>query len=146
MAKTARIEVRTDPEREALLKQAASLTNQPLTSFVLDAAEQRAKEVVAEANTTVVPSTFFDELLLALDDPPQSNEAMRKAARQAQPLVEQRRGEDTRSRHDESIGSGRTWVWTEAGAVFAYFTLVGHVIEREVLPRRLGRGSPEQIP
>jgi hypothetical protein len=30
MAKTARIEVRTDPEREALLKQAASLTNQTL--------------------------------------------------------------------------------------------------------------------
>jgi uncharacterized protein (DUF1778 family) len=47
MAKTARIEVRTDPEREALLKQAASLTNQTLTGFVLDAAEQRAKEVVA---------------------------------------------------------------------------------------------------
>jgi uncharacterized protein (DUF1778 family) len=90
MAKTARIEVRTDPEREALLKQAASLTNQTLTSFVLDAAEQRAKEVVAEANTSVVPSTFFDGLLRALDDPPQSNEAMRKAARQSQQLVEQR--------------------------------------------------------
>jgi uncharacterized protein (DUF1778 family) len=90
MAKTSRIEVRTDPEREALLKQAASLTNQTLTGFVLDAAEQRAKEVVAEANTTVVHSTFFDELLLALDDPPQSNEAMRNAARQSQQLVEQR--------------------------------------------------------
>ena len=89
MAKTARIEVRTDPEREALLKQAASLTNQTLTSFVLDAAEQRAKEVVAEANTTIVPSTFFDELLLALDDPPKANEAMRKAAHRAQQRVEQ---------------------------------------------------------
>jgi uncharacterized protein (DUF1778 family) len=90
MAKTARIEVRTDPEREALLKQAASLTNQTLTSFVLDAAEQRAKEVVAEATTTVVPSIFFDELLRALDDPPEANEAMRKAARRAQRHVEQR--------------------------------------------------------
>jgi len=90
MAKTARIEVRTDPEREALLKQAASLTNQTLTSFVLDAAEQRAKEVVAQASTTVVPSTFFDELLLALDEPPKANEAMRRAAHRAQQRVEQR--------------------------------------------------------
>jgi uncharacterized protein (DUF1778 family) len=90
MAKTARIEVRTDPEREALLKQAASLTNQTLTSFVLDAAEQRAKEIVAEASTTIVPSAFFDELLLALDDPPKANEAMRKAAHRAQQSVEQR--------------------------------------------------------
>ncbi len=48
--------------------------------------------------------------------------------------------------HAESIRSGRTWVWTEAGAVVAYFTLVGHVIEREVLPRKLGRGSPDRIP
>jgi GNAT superfamily N-acetyltransferase len=48
--------------------------------------------------------------------------------------------------HAESIRSGRTWVWTTAGAVVAYFTLVGHVIEREVLPRRLERGSPDRIP
>lgn len=89
MAKTARIEVRTDPEREALLKQAASLSNQTLTGFVLDAAEQRAKEVVAKANTTVVPSSFFDDLLLALDDPPKANPAMRKAARRSRQLVEQ---------------------------------------------------------
>ena len=62
MVKTARIEVRTDPESEALLKQAASLTNQTLTSFVLD----------------------------ALDQPPKANRAMRKAARRRQQHVAQR--------------------------------------------------------
>jgi hypothetical protein len=48
--------------------------------------------------------------------------------------------------HAESISSGQTWVWTTAGAVVAYFTLVGHVIGREVLHRRLRRGSPDRIP
>jgi GNAT superfamily N-acetyltransferase len=48
--------------------------------------------------------------------------------------------------HAESIRSGRTWIWTANGAVVAYFTLVGHVIERAVLSRQLGRGSPERIP
>jgi uncharacterized protein (DUF1778 family) len=90
MAKTARIEVRTDPEREALLRQAASLTNQTLTGFVLDAAERRAREVVAEANTTMVPSAFFDELLDALEQAPEPNQAMRKAARRRRRLVTQR--------------------------------------------------------
>lgn len=90
MSKTARIEVRTDPDREALLKRAASLTNQTLTSFILDAAERRAEQVVAEANTTVVPAAFFDELLDALDQPPEPNSPMRKAARRLGRLVEQK--------------------------------------------------------
>ncbi len=90
MAKTARIEVRTDPEREALLKHAANLTNQTLTSFVLDAAERRARQVVEEASTTVVPSAFFDQLLDALDQPPSPNDPLRAAARRLDRLVEQR--------------------------------------------------------
>jgi len=35
---------------------------------------------------------------------------------------------------------------TRAGTVVTYFTLVGHIIEREVLPRQLGRSSPDRIP
>jgi uncharacterized protein (DUF1778 family) len=90
MAKTARIEVRTDPEREALLKEAASLTDQTLTGFILDAASRRAEEVITQANTTVVPSAFFDTLLDALDKPPTASAALQKAARRLDQLVEQR--------------------------------------------------------
>ncbi len=89
MAKTARIEVRTDAEREALLKRAAGLTNQTLTNFILEAAEERALRVVAEANTTVVPAEYFDELLAALERPPTPNPALRDAAKRLAGLVEQ---------------------------------------------------------
>ena len=89
MAKTARIEVRTDPEREALLKEAASLTDQTLTGFILDAASRRAEEVITQANTTVVSSAFFDTLLDALDKPPTASAALQKAARRLDQLVEQ---------------------------------------------------------
>jgi uncharacterized protein (DUF1778 family) len=89
MAKTARIEVRTDPDCEALLKHAATLSNQTLTGFILDAAERRAHQVVAAANTTVVPTAFFDELLDALGRPPVANAAMRKSTQQLDRLVEQ---------------------------------------------------------
>ncbi|MHB8293967.1 MAG: GNAT family N-acetyltransferase, partial [Acidimicrobiales bacterium] len=46
----------------------------------------------------------------------------------------------------EAIRSGRTWVWTRAGPIVAYFTLAGHVIERQDLPHGIGRGSPDRIP
>ena len=90
MAKTARIEVRTDPEREALLKEAASLTDQTLTGFILDAASRRAEEVIAQTSTTVVPSEFFDALLGALEEPLASNVALQHAAQHLERLVEQR--------------------------------------------------------
>ena len=90
MPKTARIEVRTDPEHEALLKQAANLTNQTLTGFILEAAERRAEQVVAEANTTVVPFAFFDQLLEALDQPAEPNLATRKSAQKLGSLVSRR--------------------------------------------------------
>jgi uncharacterized protein (DUF1778 family) len=90
VVKTARIELRTDTEREALLKQAARLTNQTLTGFVLDAAERRAQEVVAEANTTMLPSAFFDQLLSALEQRPEANQALRKAARRRRRLIAQK--------------------------------------------------------
>ncbi len=50
------------------------------------------------------------------------------------------------ARHAEAMRSGRTWLWVQRGSVIAYFTLAGHMIERDVLPRKLGRGSPDRIP
>lgn len=51
------------------------------------------------------------------------------------------------ARHAHAMGTCKTTVW-HAGddAVVAYFGLTAHVIEREALPRKLGRGNPDQIP
>ena len=48
--------------------------------------------------------------------------------------------------HAEAIRSGRTWIWTHAGSVVGYFTLAGHIIDRQSLPHQVGRGSPDRIP
>jgi GNAT superfamily N-acetyltransferase len=42
----------------------------------------------------------------------------------------------------------RTFVWTasDASRVLGYYSLAGHLIQRDELPARLGRGSPRQIP
>lgn len=80
-ARTSRIELRTDPERERRIRYAAELEHQSLSAFVLDAAAERAEEVIASASSTVVPSDFFDQLWDALDAPAAPSPALRRRAR-----------------------------------------------------------------
>ena len=41
----------------------------------------------------------------------------------------------------------RTFVWTDqSGAVVAYYSLAGHVLARDAVPKKLGRGSPIETP
>jgi uncharacterized protein (DUF1778 family) len=81
MAKTARIELRAEPEQEERIRAAARLVNQSMTSFMVTAAVEKADEVIATWSTTTVSAEFFDELLAALDAPAQNNVALNKAAR-----------------------------------------------------------------
>ena len=48
--------------------------------------------------------------------------------------------------HAEAMRTGRTWVWTRDRTVVAYYTLAGHLLERQQLPTKVGRGSPHRIP
>lgn len=49
--------------------------------------------------------------------------------------------------HAEAHRTCRTYVWhTDDDVVVAYFSLAAHLIERDTLPRRLGRGAPARIP
>ena len=45
------------------------------------------------------------------------------------------------------MNTGRTFVWHSGdGVVVAYFTLAAHLVARESLTTRTGRGSPDVIP
>lgn len=81
MAKTARIELRAEPEQEERIRVAARLVNQSMTAFMVTAAVERADEVIAKWTTTTVPADFFDDLLAALDAPSERNEALSAAVR-----------------------------------------------------------------
>ena len=76
--RTSRIELRTDPEREQRIRYAAELEHQSVSAFVLDAAAERAEQVIASASATVVPSDFFDRLWEALDSPVEPSPALER--------------------------------------------------------------------
>ncbi|MDP3984200.1 MAG: DUF1778 domain-containing protein [Acidimicrobiia bacterium] len=77
-ARTSRIELRADPEREQRIRYAAELRRQSVSAFVLDAAADLAEQVIASASATMVPSKFFDQMWEALDAPPEPNAALQR--------------------------------------------------------------------
>jgi predicted N-acetyltransferase YhbS len=53
----------------------------------------------------------------------------------------------TSALHAAAMNTGRTFVWrAEEKRVVAYFTLAAHLVAREHMPPKVGRGSPQVIP
>ncbi|HEX4016816.1 MAG TPA: DUF1778 domain-containing protein [Frankiaceae bacterium] len=88
MAATARLEVRVRPDTKARLERAAEIAQVPLSDFVRTAAEDRADAILREhQNSTTVPAEFFDDLWVALAEPPRRDPALARASRRASKLV-----------------------------------------------------------
>jgi len=84
--RTRRIEMRADPESEALIAEAAAKQQVSVSAFVLDAASREAGRVLGRADLTLMPAAQFDALVAALDEPddaPRLAEAARRPRRYA---------------------------------------------------------------
>ncbi len=79
------INMRTTAEQKAQLRRAAELRHTSLSQFILDAATERADQVIAEHQLTVVPGDFFDAFYDALAQPPASNPALAALAATERP-------------------------------------------------------------
>ena len=78
--KSERLEARVSPEQRARLERAASLAGTSVSAFVVDAAVDRADELLAAQMSTTVPADYFDQLVSALDRPDRAP-ALAKAAK-----------------------------------------------------------------
>ncbi len=67
--RTKRIEMRADPDSEALITAAAAACRLSVSAFVLEAATDRAGRVLGRADLTLMPADQFDALVAALDTP-----------------------------------------------------------------------------
>lgn len=76
-----RIDFRVSTEIKALFSRAAELTGSSLTSFVIEAARERARLVLAEHDRIVLDSQARDAFLKMLESPPTPNAALRRATR-----------------------------------------------------------------
>jgi uncharacterized protein (DUF1778 family) len=80
-ARSARIELRAQPAREARIRYAAKLQNKSVSAFVLEAATEKAEDVIAATSVTVLPADFFDQLMAALDEPSKPMPRLARAAK-----------------------------------------------------------------
>jgi uncharacterized protein (DUF1778 family) len=85
------MEFRLEPERAERIRYAASLERCSVSSFVVDAADERARRIIRDQQMTVVPSEYFDRLLAALDAPSEPNWVLANAAKRLRDEVTPRR-------------------------------------------------------
>jgi uncharacterized protein (DUF1778 family) len=78
--KSDRLEARVSPEQRARLELAAAISGTSVSAFVVDAAVERAEELVAGHISTTLPADYFDRLLSAIDTPDRAP-TLAKAAR-----------------------------------------------------------------
>ena len=79
--KSGRIELRTDRRSEKRIRMAASIKRQTVSAFMLEAAAQRADEVLAEARELTLPGEYFDAVWESLSRPPRPNRKLAAVAR-----------------------------------------------------------------
>lgn len=79
--RAARIDMRLERDQKDLLEQAAVCQGQDLTSFILGALLDRARDVVARHRATVLSRRDMKAFLRLLDRPPAPNAALRAAFR-----------------------------------------------------------------
>lgn len=80
-AKSARVNLRLSPEALEMIRAAASVQEQDLTSFVLGAAMERARAVLAEDRILQLTSREVSQLERALDSEPEAIPQLRAMIR-----------------------------------------------------------------
>ena len=73
-----RIELRADSEAKTLLERAAFLQHKTLSSYLLDAALQKARTDLKESEIFSLSKTDRDKFFSALDTSPPPNEALKE--------------------------------------------------------------------
>lgn len=66
---TGRLNFRLASDQERALRQAAALTGQSISGFVLSSAIERAHKLLERANTIELSDAAFREFVAALDEP-----------------------------------------------------------------------------
>ncbi|MEO3991572.1 type II toxin-antitoxin system TacA family antitoxin [Pseudocitrobacter cyperus] len=79
--KKQRIDLRLSDDDKSMIEEAAAITNQSVTQFMLNSASERAAAVIEEHRRIVLNEDSWKRVMDALDTPPELNEKLKRAAR-----------------------------------------------------------------
>ncbi len=82
--KKQRIDLRLTDEDKDLIEEAAAMTNQTITQFMVNSASERAAEVIEQHRRLILNEDSWKRVMGALDNPPEPNDRLKRAARRLQ--------------------------------------------------------------
>lgn len=78
-AKSRRIEARVDSESERRIVEAAAMSSESISAFIVRAARTEADRVLGRADLTFMPAEQFDTIVASLDQPEEAPALTRAA-------------------------------------------------------------------
>ena len=79
--KKQRIDLRLTDDDKSMIEEAAAITNQSVTQFMLNSASERAAEVIEQHRRVVLNEKSWAKVMNALSNPPAPNEKLKRAAK-----------------------------------------------------------------
>ncbi|WP_312268483.1 DUF1778 domain-containing protein [Pseudescherichia sp.] len=84
--KKQRIDLRLTDDDKSIIEEAAALTNQSVTQFMLTSASERAAEVIEQHRRVILNDESWTRVMEALANPPPPNEKLNRAAKRLQDM------------------------------------------------------------
>lgn len=84
--KKQRIDLRLSDEDKNMIEEAAAMSNQTITQFMVASASERAAEVIEQHRRLVLNEESWNQVMDAISNPPAPNERLKRAARRLQDM------------------------------------------------------------
>ena len=82
--KKQRIDLRLTDDDKSLIEEAAAISNQSVSQFMLNSASQRAAEVIEQHRRVILNEESWTRVMDALSNPPLPGEKLKRAAKRLQ--------------------------------------------------------------
>lgn len=79
--KKQRIDLRLTDEDKKMIEEAAAMTNQTITQFLVSSASERAAEVIEQHRRLVLNEASWNRVMDAIENPPAPNDKLKRAAK-----------------------------------------------------------------
>ncbi len=82
--KKQRIDLRLTDDDKSMIEEAAAISNQSVSQFMLNSASQRAAEVIEQHRRVILNEESWMRVMDALSNPPSLGEKLKRAAKRLQ--------------------------------------------------------------
>ena len=84
--KKQRIDLRLTDDDKSMIEEAAAMTNQTITQFMVASASERAAEVIEQHRRLILSEESWNLVMNASSNPPAPNDRLKRAAKRLQSM------------------------------------------------------------